>query len=89
MDIIKKSNAGTMRPNLLDFADESRRFSWAKARQQLDGLPDQRGLNAAHEAVDRRCRGEHSNHTAIRWLGAGAVLRGPRSEERRVGKECA
>ncbi len=75
MDVIKKSNAGTARPNLLDYADESRRFSWVKARQQLDGLPDQRGLNAAHEAVDRHCTGEHRNHTAIRWLGKNGKRR--------------
>ena len=27
--------------------------SWAAARRQLDGLPGGRGLNIAHEAVDR------------------------------------
>jgi acetyl-CoA synthetase len=46
-----------------------RRFSWDEARQALDGLPGGRGLNIAHEAVDRHARGHRRDHVAIRWLG--------------------
>ena len=42
---------------------------WLRARQALDGLPDGRGLNIAHEAVDRHLGTEREHRTAIRWLG--------------------
>ncbi len=46
------------------------RFSWTDARQgELDGLPDGRGLNIAHEAVDRHASGARADHVALRWLG--------------------
>jgi hypothetical protein len=35
----------------------------------LDGLPDGRGYNIAHEAVDRHAQGARAGKTAIRWLG--------------------
>lgn len=40
-------------PNVVDYGDAVADFSWNKARRQLDGLPNGRGLNIAHEAVDR------------------------------------
>ncbi|MGB8853075.1 MAG: acetate--CoA ligase [Pirellulales bacterium] len=40
-------------PNMPDYEQACRRFSWAEARRQLDGLPAGRGLNIAHECVDR------------------------------------
>jgi acetyl-CoA synthetase len=56
-------------PNLRDYSEEYRRFDWRTARTDLDGLPDGRGLNIAHEAVDRHAAGPLRNHLAIRWLG--------------------
>jgi len=44
-------------------------FSWERARALLDGLPDGRGLNIAHEAVDRHATGERGRTVALRWLG--------------------
>jgi acetyl-CoA synthetase len=41
---------------------------WAEARRELDGLPGGRGLNIAHEAVDRHATGPRRDHIAIRWL---------------------
>jgi acetyl-CoA synthetase len=37
---------------------------WTRAREALDGLPAGRGLNIAHEAVDRHCV-EYGDRTAI------------------------
>jgi acetyl-CoA synthetase len=46
-------------------------FSWETARAALDGLPDGRGLNMAHEAVDRHASGPDAEGCALRWLGRG------------------
>jgi acetyl-CoA synthetase len=62
-------------PNLVDYEKARAEFSWIAARQALDGLPGGRGLNIAHEAVDRHAAGARHNHLAIRWLGKrGQVL---------------
>jgi acetyl-CoA synthetase len=42
---------------------------WADARARLDGLPDQRGLNVAYEAIDRHVVAGRGGHVAIVWLG--------------------
>jgi acetyl-CoA synthetase len=55
-------------PNLVDYAQTCAEFSWANARNELDGLPDGRGLNIAHEAVDRHAAGSRRNRVALRWL---------------------
>ena len=68
--LIKKSKtAWTVQPNLLDYRQTCDRFSWEKIRSELDSLPCGKGLNIAHEAVDRHADGPHSGHLAIRWLG--------------------
>ncbi len=59
----------SVRPNLDDYEAVCRRFDWADARALLDGLPDGRGLNIAHEAVDRHAKGPSADRPAIRWLG--------------------
>ncbi|MBL0884828.1 acetate--CoA ligase [Myceligenerans sp. I2] len=56
-------------PNLAVDALEHDAFSWDVARAWLDGLPGGRGLNIAHEAVDRHADGASGTRTAIRWLG--------------------
>lgn len=56
-------------PNLVDYQRECDSFSWAAARRELDGLPGGRGLNIAHEAVDRHATGRLRDHVALRWLG--------------------
>jgi len=44
-------------------------FGWDDARAQLDGLPDGRGLNIAHEAVDRHAVDpRRRDRVALRWL---------------------
>ncbi len=41
---------------------------WEDAEKGLDGLPVGRGLNIAHEAVDRHARGPHADRCALRFV---------------------
>ena len=60
-------------PNMPDYEAACAAFSWEDARARLDGLPEGRGLNIAHEAVDRHARGARAGRVALRWIGkAGA-----------------
>ncbi len=43
--------------------------AWAEARRLLDGLPDERGLNIAHEAVDRHLLHGDGGRVALRTIG--------------------
>jgi acetyl-CoA synthetase len=51
--IIKTPDALRVVPNLGNYIEARRTFSWQSARGELDGLPGKQGLNIAHEAVDR------------------------------------
>jgi acetyl-CoA synthetase len=62
-------------PNLADYEAARATFTWASARRLLDGLPDGRGLNIAHEAVDRHAAGANAARTAFRWIGRGGESR--------------
>jgi len=55
-------------PNMADYEAERATFSWEEARRALDGLPGGRGLNIAHEAVERHASGPHRDHVALRCL---------------------
>ncbi len=73
--IVKPRAALRVPPNLTDYDAACRSFTWAAARARLDGLPGGRGLNIAHEAVDRHANGPHGDRAALRWLGrTGARL---------------
>ena len=74
-DGIRKDLSGGLPPNLSDYAADCARFTWADARRALDGLPDGRGLNIAHEAVDRHAAGSRARHLALRWLGKSGAVR--------------
>jgi acetyl-CoA synthetase len=63
---IRKTEALRVRPNLSDYARARREFSWAAARRELAGLPGGRGLNIAHEAVDRHANGSSAGKVALR-----------------------
>ncbi|MFI7117414.1 acetate--CoA ligase [Amycolatopsis sp. NPDC049868] len=54
----------TTRSNLGNYECARGDFTWEGASKSLDGLPDGRGLNIAHEALDRHVTGR----TALRWL---------------------
>jgi acetyl-CoA synthetase len=69
MPVIRKNPADwRATPNLVDYHAECAGFSWEAARAALDGLPGGAGLNIAHEAVDRHCRGVGGDRVALRWL---------------------
>jgi len=74
--VIPKSTRGrAVEPNMVDYGEAVRTFSWERARSELDGLPGGRGLNIAHEAVDRHAAGGRSGHVALRWLGRRGEVR--------------
>jgi acetyl-CoA synthetase len=54
--------------------DAARRAFWAEAREHLDGLPGGRGLNIAHETVDRHACGAAASRVALRFLRRGGVV---------------
>jgi len=67
--IVKGKRSGAVEPNLKDYDRARSTFSWEAARRLLDGLPGGRGLNIAHEALDRHAGGALRDWLAIRWLG--------------------
>jgi acetyl-CoA synthetase len=72
--IVKRPATGIV-PNLRDYGRSWYEFSWAEARRRLDGLPGGRGLNIAHEAVDRHTAGLHGNRLALRWISRTGATR--------------
>ena len=66
--ITKTAVAAPVEPNLQDYEQARAAFSWQDVEEALDFLPEGRGLNLAHEAVDRHANGPRGEHTAIRWL---------------------
>jgi len=57
-----------VRPNLEDYEAARKSFSWEEARKELSGLPGNRGINIAYEAVDRHAEGGSGNRVALRFL---------------------
>ena len=68
--IPKQPESWAVPPNLLDYAATVASFSWDDIRRELAGLPGGRGLNIAHEAVDRHAAGPGRDRVALRWLGS-------------------
>ncbi len=64
-----------VKPNLIDYEAVRTTFSWDDIRHELDGLPGGKGLNIAHEAIDRHANGPRRDHLAMRWLGAHDEVR--------------
>jgi acetyl-CoA synthetase len=58
-----------------DYERARRDFSWASARGLLAGLPFSRGLNIAHEAVDRHASSQRAEHVAIRAIALDGTRR--------------
>jgi acetyl-CoA synthetase len=73
--IAKSRGSWTVVPNLVDYDRVRAEFSWTMARSDLDGLPDGRGLNIAHEAVDRHAAGARRGRVALRWLSKDGARR--------------
>ena len=66
--ITKRPGEWSVAPNLVDYEKTRAEFSWIRARAELDGLPGGRGLNIAHEAVDRHAASARRERVALRWL---------------------
>ena len=73
--IKKQPESWPIAPNLLNYDDTFSRFSWDNIRGSLDGLPEGKGLNIAHEAIDRHADGGLRHHVALRWLGSDGATR--------------
>jgi acetyl-CoA synthetase len=56
-------------PNVMDYEQARKSFSWEGARAELEGLPGGKGLNIAYEAIDRHAQGALRNRRALRWIG--------------------
>lgn len=63
-----KSSVNT-EPNLGQYEQIYRSFSWEKELNELDKEYKEKGLNIAYEAIDKHCEGQLNDHTAIRWIG--------------------
>jgi acetyl-CoA synthetase len=66
--IAKRGRGSPVAPNMSDYERARADFSWTAARRLLEGLPGGRGLNIAHEAVDRHAAGARSSQVAVRWI---------------------
>jgi acetyl-CoA synthetase len=73
--IVKNPQSWRVPPNLKDYDQACRGFRWEAARDGLDGLPGGKGLNIAHEAIDRHAAGPSGDKLAIRWLSKSGVVR--------------
>lgn len=54
--------------HLLDYEKEQATFSWGNVARELDGLPNGKGLNITHEAVDRHAQTHLKNTVALRFI---------------------
>ncbi|WNM32112.1 acetate--CoA ligase [Streptomyces sp. Li-HN-5-11] len=68
-ETIRKDTPLRTAPNLRDYGRECASFSWRAARCRLQGLPGGRGLNIAHEAVDRHAASDRATAVALRCVG--------------------
>jgi acetyl-CoA synthetase len=73
--IAKSSNDLKVKPNLIDYPVTREAFSWDGISGELNGLPNGKGINIAHEAVDRHALGAGSYRLALRWLGKKGEVR--------------
>jgi len=73
--IAKSPGDWRVEPHLVDYERARATFSWEAARRELDGLPGGRGLNIAHEAVDRHAAGPRRDQVALRFLGRRGEVR--------------
>ena len=71
---IKKKPQDFAGANLQNYERCAGTFSWAQARQLIDGLSGG-GLNIAHEAVDRHVLSGRGGKLALRWIGRDDTVR--------------
>ena len=68
--IAKDPASFSVPPNLVEYEEVRKSFTWDQARRELSGLPGGRGLNIAYEAVDRHAAGDRSGREALRFIRA-------------------
>jgi hypothetical protein len=73
--IEKRAVSGRPPPNMANYDSARAAFSWDEAARALTGLPKGRGLNIAHEAVDRHADSGRGQHVALRWLARDGMRR--------------
>jgi len=66
--IYRTNESLVVKPYLDDYESVYSDFSWALIGWDLTGLPDNRGINIAYEAVDRHADSPRRDHVALRWL---------------------
>lgn len=66
--IVKEKPPKSFPPNLQDYTTFYSSFNWEQARSEIDGLPDNKGINIAHEAVDRHVLQGKADKIAIRFI---------------------
>jgi acetyl-CoA synthetase len=62
-------------PNLVDYDEARASFSWESVFAELSGLPGDRGVNIAYEAVTRHATGPRRDHVALRCLDRAGAAR--------------
>ncbi|MDX1807987.1 MAG: acetate--CoA ligase [Sulfurospirillaceae bacterium] len=66
--IEKKVGNFILQPNMTDYEQTYRSFSWEQITEKFNGLPSG-GYNIAYEAIDRHADGGLGEKTALIWLG--------------------
>ena len=54
--------------NMQDYELSYRSFNWQHESSFLEGLPENKGLNIAYEAVERHAKSELANAIALKWV---------------------
>ena len=68
--VISKPGGADGKANLANYEQMRSTFRWEDIEAEFEGLPGGKGLNIAHEAIDRHAAGGMQDKEAIRWLGA-------------------
>ncbi len=58
----------SVQPNLGDYENLVQSFGWRQEKNMLSGLPGDRGLNMAYEAVERHASGNLKDTPALIWI---------------------
>ena len=68
--VVDKPNVSQMKvkPNLTDYDEFRKTFTWESIHQELDWLPGGY-LNKAHECIDRHANGPNASKAAMLWEG--------------------
>jgi len=63
-----ENNENIIANHLFDYEAIRASFSWGNVSDELNGLPNGKGLNIAHEAIDRHAEGDLKDVVAIRFI---------------------